>query len=335
MKFTGLIAASAAVLIGSHGIAPAAEMPFRISLNTGPNHVRNIALKDFISKLSERTKGVLDIQLFPSSQLFKGPAVPKALAQGGIEMGVPIVPYLSRAVPNAGILELPSFFGRPIDKLHALMDGPIGQELNQEIENKLKIKVIGNNLDLGYGSLFSTKTPLKSLRSLKGLKLRVPGSPAAKVRYSVLGVESVSISFGDLPIALAQSSVDGLMTTHETIRSAKLWESGLKYALDTNGTFFQYKPMIGNPTWAKLSPDTRKIITTTWADTVGGARKLAANRQADAAKEAAANGVTVRQATKKELAEFRAKLLTKQDGIIAKTRMDPKYVARAIAAINK
>ena len=308
---------------------------FRISLNTGPNHVRNIALQNFVDTLSARTEGKLDVQVFPSGQLFKGPDVPKALAQGGVEMGVPIILYISRVVPNAGLLDLPVFYGRSAEEIHAVMDGAVGTELNAEIEDVVGVKIVGPNLDLGHGSIFTTEVPTESLASLAGLKLRVPGSPAAKVRYDSLDVESVSISFADVPISLAQKSIDGLMTTHETVRSAKLWESGLKYSIDTQGTFLQYVPMIGKPTWEKLGPELQQIITDTWADTVVDARALAAERQASAREEGIKNGIQNVQATPEELAAFRAKLMTEQPAIVEATRMDADFVARAAAALGE
>ena len=327
------MAAAIVSIIGTTAFAQ--DTLFRITLNTNPNHVRNIALEEFVAKLSERTEGKLDVQVFPAGQLFKGPDVPKALAQGSVEMGVPIILYVSRIVPNAGLLDLPMFFGRTAEEIHEVMDGPIGQELNAEIEETIGVKIIGRNLDLGHGSIFTTEAELSSLSSLEGLKLRVPGSPAAKVRYSSLGVEAVSISFADVPIALAQNSIDGLMTTHETVRSAKLWESGLKYALDTRGLFFQYVPMIGKPTWEKLGPDLQKIVTETWDETVGGARRLAAERQKSASEEAQANGITVISASDDEIAAFRASLMEKQNSIIEDTRIDPEFAAKAAAVLDK
>lgn len=333
MKLLRILAATAALATLITPPVIADEIPFRISLNTGPNHVRNIALEGFVNKLTARTEGRLDVQVFPSGQLFKGPDVPKALAQGGVEMGVPIILYISRVVPNAGLLDLPMFYGRSPEEIHAVIDGKVGAELNDEIEKTLGVKIIGPNLDLGHGSIFTTEAPATSLKALDGLKLRVPGSPAAKVRYGSLGVDSVSISFSDVPIALAQKSIDGLMTTHESIRSAKLWESGLKYSLDTQGTFFQYVPMVGNPTWEKLAPDLQQIVLDTWAETVGSARALAARRQASARREGIANGIQNMQATPEELAAFRKKLMAQQDNIVEQVRMDPDFVARAAAAL--
>ena len=323
-----------AITFGTVWKASAEEIPFRISLNTQPNHVRNIALAEFVEKLSERAAGKLDVQVFPGGQLFKGPDVPKALAQGAIEMGVPIILYISRVVPNAGLMDLPMFYGKPIDKIHEVMDGEIGQELNAEIEEKLQVKVIGKYLDLGHGSVFTTETPVNSLQDLKGLTLRVPGSPAAKVRYDQLDVQSVSIPFGDVPIQLTQKSIDGLMTTHETIRSAKLWESGLKYAIDTQGAFLNYVPLIGKPTWDKLDTETQQIIIDTWAETIDDARELAAKRQASAREEGIKNGIKAVQASADELKQFRETLMQQQPSIVDETRMDHDFVARAHEALE-
>ena len=334
MSFVRNLVASAAVaLVGTTPVI-ADEIPFRISLNTGPNHVRNIALENFFETLAERAEGQLDVQVFPSGQLFGGPDVPRALAQGSIEMGVPIITYLSSVVPNSGLLDLPMFYGRSVEDIHAIMDGELGAELNAEIEEVVGVHVIGPYLDLGHGSIFTTDRELNGLADLDGLTLRVPGSPASRVRYDSLGVQSVAIGFGDVPIALSQGSIDGLMTTHETIRSAQLWESGLSYALDTQGTFFMYVPMIGLETWDSFSPELQQIITETWAETVGEARALAATRQLEARAEAEANGVTVVQAPEEELTQFRQQLMEAQDQIIADTRMDADFIDRVAAALQ-
>ncbi|MFN3145646.1 MAG: TRAP transporter substrate-binding protein DctP [Paracoccaceae bacterium] len=334
MKVFGALAAAAALAMAAAAPVQAQEVPFRITLNTGPNHVRNIALESFVATLAERTEGRLDVQVFPSSQLFKGPDVPKALAQGGVEMGVPIILYLSSVVPNTGLLDLPMFYGRSADEVHAVLDGEVGAELNAEIEAKLNVKVIGPYLDLGHTTIFTTETPATSLAALDGLKLRVPGSPASKVRYDEMGVESVAISFADVPIALAQNSIDGLNTTHETVRSAQLWESGLKYAIDTQENFLVYVPMIGKPTWDGFDAELQQVITQAWADTVGDARALAASRQAEARVEGMENGIQTIQADAAELAAFRARLLARQDEIVEATRMDPDFVARAAAVLG-
>ena len=125
------------------------------------------------------------------------------------------------------------------------------------------------------------------------------------------------------------------MTTHETVRSAKLWESGLKYSIDTQGVFYQYVPMIGKLTWDKLGSDLQKIITDTWAETVGPARNLAAARQVSAREKGIANGIANIKAADKDLAAFREKLMKKQGDIIKKTRINADFAASVEAVLGK
>ena len=314
--------------------AAAEPMNFRISLNTGPNHVRNIALERFIAELKARAGDKLNVRLFPSGQLFKGPDVPKALAQGALEMGVPIVLYVSRILPNAGVADLPMFYGRGADEIHKVFDGPAGARLNAEIEEKLGVKIVGPYLDLGFGSIFTTGREVTKVADLQGLKLRVPGSAGGKKRYELAGAAAVAIPFADVPLALSQGTVDGLMTTHETIRSAKLWESGLKHAFDDRQVFLQYLPMIGRPTWDRMDAETRQIVTDAWADTIGDARALAARRQAEARAEGIQNGIRAVEGDPADLEAFRAKLMRAQDAIVEETGIDPDFAAMVARALE-
>jgi C4-dicarboxylate-binding protein DctP len=189
-------------------------------------------------------------------------------------------------------------------------------------------------MDLGYGSIFSTHKPINSHADMDGLKFRTPPGAATVARFKVFGTNPVSIPFGDVPLALTQGTVDGLMTTHESLRSAKLWDAGVKFAYNDQQAFLQYVPMVSLVQWDKLTPEVQNIITSTWAETVGPARKLAEKRQADAQVEGAKNGVKTVEASPADLAAMRTKLLGQQDAIVKQLDMDPEFVKRVAAALK-
>jgi len=137
-----------------------------------------------------------------------------------------------------------------------------------------------------------------------------------------------------VPLALTQGTVDGLMTTHESSRSAKLWDSGVSFAYNDQQAFLQYVPMVSRAQWDKLTPEVRDIITATWAETVGPARKFAEKRQAEAQAEGAKNGVKTIEASPADLAAMRTKLLGQQDAIVKQLSMDPEFVSRVAAALK-
>lgn len=92
--------------------------------------------------------------------------------------------------------------------------------------------------------------------------------------------------------------------------------------------------MVSRTQWDKLSPAVRDIITNTWAETVGPARKFAEKRQAEAQAEGAKNGVKSVQASPADLAAMRSKLLGQQDAIVKQLDMDPEFVSRVAAALK-
>ncbi len=323
-----------AVLVALPVAGQAEPTKFKLALSTGPNHVRNISLQGFIEKLKERTKDQLQVEVFPANQLFKGPDIPKALAQGTLEMGVPGLWQMGKFEPNALIPDLPMFYGATREQIYSIWDGPLGDELKDRLEKKLRVKIVGNFMDLGYGSIFSTGTPINSHADLKGLKMRTPPGAATVVRFKIFETNPVSIPFGDVPLALTQGTVDGLMTTHESLRSAKLWDAGVKYAYNDQQAFLQYVPMVSRVQWDKLSPEVKNIITSTWAETVGPARKLAEKRQAEAQAEGAKNGVKTIEASPADLAAMRAKLMSEQDSIVDQLKMDAEFVKRVAAALK-
>lgn len=323
-----LAAALGAVVLAAPPTLVADPVKFKLALETGPNHVRNISLQGFIEKITERTQGQLQVEVFPANQLFKGPDIPKALAQGTLEMGVPGLWQLGKFDANALIPDLPMFYGATREQIYAIWDGPLGDELKVRLEKKLQVKVIGDFMDLGHVSIFTTHQPIRSHTDLEGLKLRTPPGAASLARYRIFGANPVSIPFGDVPLSLARGAVDGLMTTHESSRSARLWDSGVRYGYNDRQGFMQYVPMVSGVQWKKLSPEIRKILVDTWAETVGPARELAWKRQAEAQAEGAGNGVETVEAAAADLATMRSRLMSQQDAIVEQLEMDPDFVRR-------
>jgi len=336
MKFTNLkhlsLAASAAVLAMA-SVANAAEYKVEISLETGPNHVRNMSVVALAKKLEKATGGRLEVKVYHGASKYKGSNVPTALAQGALDMGMPGTWHLGKFIPEFNMPGLPLFYGRARAAQYKVWDGEVGKTLNAMLEKKMKVKVIGRWFDLGYGQMFFIKKKVKSHADLKGLKMRAPGGAANLARYDTFGAKAIKISWPDVPQALQRGTVDGLLTTHESIRSAKLWDSGLKYAYDDNQAFFQYLPVMSMRAWNKLPADIQKLIVDTWEANVDSVRKTAEKRQNSARVDGAKNGIARIDATTADLDSMRKKLLATQDALIKKLRMDPALVKRAEALL--
>ena len=108
----------------------------------------------------------------------------KALLQGQAELAVPGVWVLTSFVPDCDMLNLPVFYGQPIDVVHRIIDGKPGLSVSEELEGKLKVKVLGPWLDLGFTNWFSTKKAAQHA----GRSVRHEAAQLRRCRAGVAGV---------------------------------------------------------------------------------------------------------------------------------------------------
>lgn len=209
-----------------------------------------------------------------------------------------------------------------------------GDHVNALIEKKIRVKVIGRWLDLGYGTIYTTKKKIEKTSDLEGMKMRVPGGAATVYRYKVFGANPVNISFSDVPQALQRGTVDGLMTNQEAARSAKMWESGLKWGFYDHQAFYQYVPVISLKAWNNYPKDIQNIITSSWEESIDQMRKLVAKRQLMARKELIANGVTTIIAQPEDLAQMYQKLMKAQPDIVENLGIDKDFVKEVKAELD-
>lgn len=305
-----------------------------VSLDTGPQHVRNIWFKTFAERVEANSGGALKLEIFEAAAKYKDAEAAAAVAQGAIDIVAPQFQLISRFVPEADFEQLPMFYGVEPGKIYEVVDGAPGAALNKRIEDKLHIKVLGRPIDLGFGTVFSTETELTSPDSLNGLKVRVPGGPATIQRYEIMGSAPVQIAWPDVPQALQTGTISALWSTQESVASAKLWDAGVKYALNDRQAIVQYLPLISQNAYDKLSPDMQKVLNETWDQIVDEERADAANRQKSAQERNAAQGITTVDPTPESLAEMRKKLIAAQPGLVEQLGMDKDFIAEVQTALE-
>ena len=218
--------ASAAVALATPFIRraeAAAPIELRVSLDTAPSHPRNVAFRDYLSKVEAASNGQVQTKLFESGSLFPDLQVVKALVQGQVEMACPGTWTITGFVPDADFSQLPAFYGRPIDVVHKVTDGSGGKFVNNEINKKLHVDVLGGWFDLGFNNWFSTTKPLSSLADLKDMKLRSPGGVLNSWRIRYFGGIPNVTAWPDVPLAMSQGTFDGLISSNESTNSSKLY----------------------------------------------------------------------------------------------------------------
>lgn len=284
----------------------------RISSENGPSHVQTRLLQRFADTVRARAGDRLVIDFQHSGNLFRDRDVVSALQQGKVDMALPGTWQLDRFDPNIGALLLPMFYGRDGLTTDRLLDGDMGREVKRRLEDVLGLHVLGRWLHLGFAHLYTLDRPVRHHDDIAGLRLRSPGGEVNNRRIEAMGAEAITVAWPDLPQALRIRRVDGLLSTHATVASERLWEHGVRYCFEDRQYFPQYVPLFSALLWRRMPPDLRDILASTWEELVDEGRREAAVAQDAARRELLDHGMTIIEPEAEELRAWRDRLLESQ-----------------------
>lgn len=298
----------------------------RISVENTETHFQTRAVKRFADDIRKKLKGRIDVQFFSNARLLRDSDVIQALGQGRVEMAVPGTWNIMQFEPDVGVFLLPVFYGRTAEDNYRILDSAIGDAINTKLERNLNFKVLGKWMDLGYAHLFGVHKKIKRHEDIQGLRIRVAGGTGNKLRIQALGGHPVIIPWPDLPEYMQQGKVDGILTSYETVKSAKLWKNGVRYVFEDREYFPQYIPLVRASFWEKLTPDIQGVLTGSWKENIDAARLLAAESQKVAKKILMENGVDIIVPEPGQIEKWRNQMLLLQDEFIRELRIDPELV---------
>ncbi len=295
---------------------------FRISLENMADHVQARAVRRFAQALDERYRDVLNVEFYDSARLFRDRDVLGALVEGKVEMAVPGTWHVAKFEPGINIFLLPLFYGRSAEENHKVSASAVGRELDRRIENSLGVVVPGKWLDLGHAHLYLLNRRIEAPDDLKHLKIRVAGGLANTLRIEAMGGDSVIVPWPDLPLWLENRKVDGVLTTYETLRSARLWEHGLDFCFEDREYFPMYVPLISERIWRLFPEEMQQKIRLLWDESAEQERRDAVKAQQDAKKEAEKLGMEIFVPKPEQIQAWRRELMTRQQKIMSKVGVD-------------
>jgi TRAP-type C4-dicarboxylate transport system substrate-binding protein len=333
-----MLGRSAVAVAGTFGILRHSRgeevIKIRCSLDTAPSHVRNVSVVDYLKKVEDATGGKVVGEVFHSGQLYADLNVAKALLQGQVDMAAPGAWTQTGIVSDCDFCQLPVFYGQPIEVTERAADGRAGGLVVKELEAKLRVKVLGPWLDLGFQNFYTTKKQLNTTADLKGLKIRSPGGAGISWRIAFFGGIPNTTAWPNVPLALSQGTFDGFVSTNESCATAKLWEAGVKYSYQDHQYVGQYVPMLSETVWSKLTPDIRKVMLDLWAANIGEYRTNSYSAQAHARKMMEDNGVSFNDPSQETLTGARKLLEADVTTLVKAAKLSPEVVRLSDASVN-
>jgi tripartite ATP-independent transporter DctP family solute receptor len=224
---------------------------------TYPYHIAGVA---FAKAVEERSKGTLEVKIFPLGQLGGERDITEGLQLGTIDLQGTSLGVTGTFIKVLNIYNLPFIFKGP-DHFMKVTHGPLGQWVLKEVVKE------GGKVDLKPLSIagpafrvpMNNVRPINKLDDFKGLKIRTMEVPLHKDAYRSLGASPVPLPFGELYTALQTGVVDGNENGPATLEAMKFYEVQ-KYVtylpvLSNGGAF-----LMSLKTFNKLSPEHRKVI---------------------------------------------------------------------------
>lgn len=299
-----VVAACAAVAlsVGQAHAQPKAKYTAKIGHLEAPAQPRHQGLIKVAELVKRRTKGEVEFQLFPSSQLGNARQMIEGTQLGTNEGTVMPAAFLGGFNPTISILDIPYIY--PSDRAAAqkLRAGPFGKALLDSFTPRgfVAIALWPN----GRKSLTSNK-PLDSLEAMRGQKFRVMDSRILIEQFAAVNASAVAIQFGELYTALQTGVIDGQENPLDTISTMKFHEVQKNLVVTEHGAMEDV--VLFNPGWwRKLPAAHRDVIVKAFDEVRPEFEKNKEAAQSAALAQIRASGKThVRIADEKERARLR------------------------------
>ena len=306
MKPGHLIRHGAAALVavfGMAGVAGAQELVLKSADVHPPGYPTIVAVESMGKKLSDATGGRLSIEVYPSMQLggekeFLEQTQIGAIAFARVSLGV-----MGPIVPTLNVFNLPFVFRSP-DHMHAVIDGPLGDEMLQAITDHPTANLIGLAwMDGGTSNLYNAKVPVAKMEDMNGLKIRVMGNPIFVDMMNAIGGNGVSMGMDQLMNALQTGVVDGAENNYPTYATQQHYNYAKYYSL-TGHLIIPEILVMSKTVWNSLSKENQDLVMKFAKEAQAEQRILWAAKEQESLAEMKANGVVITEVSPEEKQRF-------------------------------
>ena len=307
-SFLALAIATAAALATTGSIAQTAYKPeYKMSLVLGTAFPWGKGGEIWANMVRERTQGRINIKLYPGVSLIQGDQTREfsALRQGVIDLAIGSTINWSPQVKELNLFSLP-FLMPDYAAIDSLTQGQVGKDIFKIIDKAgVQPLAYGEN---GYREISNSKRAIHSPADLKGMKIRVVGSPLFQDTFTALGANPTQMSWADAQPALATGAVDGQENPLSIYTAAKLHNVAQKHITLWGYVADPLVFVVNKDIWASWTVADRAIVQQAALDAareqIAISRKGMVEADQPLLKDLAALGTTVTKLTPEERAAF-------------------------------
>jgi len=203
-----VVALSLTLLFAPFSDAAEFKKEYKMQLNVGPTFYWGMGAVKFAELAKEKTNGKINIKPYFGSALLKGAQLKSAqlVANGVIDCAYESTINISPVITECNVFSLP-FFINTFENLDNMENGATGKAVFEAMEAK-GLKPLGW-AENGFRQVTNSKRAIRMPEDVKGMRLRVVGSPIFIDIFRQLGADPVNMNWGDAVTAFQQGVVDG------------------------------------------------------------------------------------------------------------------------------
>ncbi|WP_375463126.1 TRAP transporter substrate-binding protein DctP [uncultured Methylobacterium sp.] len=224
---------------------------------------RDRMCRKFAQAVGERSKGAIEVQVYPGSSLMKTNAQFGAMRKGALDMSLYPSPYAGGEIPEMNIGLMPGLVTSYAQGV-AWKAAPVGRKLAELLDAKGIVLV---SWVWQAGGVASRERPLYAPSDAKGMKVR-GGSREMDLMMKQAGAATLSIPSSESYAAMQTGACDAVITSSTSLISFRLEE--LSKAL-TSGRersyWFMLEPiMMSKAIFSGLPKDSQDLIMAVGAE---------------------------------------------------------------------
>jgi C4-dicarboxylate-binding protein DctP len=252
--------------------AMAAQWTMKFGHDMPEDSAQHAAALKYAELVKERTKGRVEVRVFPAQQLGTDPEMVQQAQMGTLEIVLPPTAKISGFAAQLQLADLPFLF--PSKEIcYQVLDGPVGDKLLALLESK-GLKGV-SFWESGFKQMTANK-PIRKPEDFAGMKVRVMESPILIAQYKQVKANPIPIDFAETYNALQQGVVEAQENPLVSIVNMKFYEVQ-KYTMLSNHGFLGYAFLFSKKVYDGLPADVQKVLQDT-------ARELASFERQDTAR---------------------------------------------------
>lgn len=243
----------------------------------------------FVDLVNKRAAGKLQLTYIPGEQLGSDVQVIEQVMGGSVQFYGDDLSWYANWVKDFGILGW-GFTFNDAPHMEKFLDSPLYRQMVDELRTKNGIRILAA-APIQPRVLFSIK-PIKSVKDLQGLKMRVPEIKTYLALWETLGAKPTRVAWGEVFLGLKTGLVEAAEGPVSAAYAAKFHEAA-KNVVRTDHILTAAHLLVSEKFYQSLPADVRKMVEDAAIESVKWSQQQAGKETGELLAKMAKEGATV------------------------------------------